>query len=94
MDKERATYLSIFELDQPRFVNHYLVSLVFARLKQLWQRKPLSRHLISVVCINKLIVVNAVGRVALYTLDGGFAVVEGDDVVDEGLASGGEPKGF
>lgn len=51
-------------------------------------------NLLSVVCVDELIVVDAVCGVAFYALNSGFAAVEGDDVVDEGLALGGEGEGF
>jgi len=37
-----------------------------------------------------LVIVDTVGRVALYALDGRLAAVERDDVVDEALAGGRE----
>jgi len=49
-----------------------------------------SSYLVSVIGINKLIVVYTIRRVALDALDGRFAGVEGDDVVDKALAGWGE----
>jgi hypothetical protein len=49
---------------------------------------------IPVVRIHELIVVDAVGGVALHTLDGGLTGVEGDDIVDECLSGGREGDGF
>jgi len=43
-------------------------------------------ELTSVIGINKLIIVHAIRCIALDALDGRFARVEGDDVVDEALA--------
>ena len=55
------------------------------RFEQLRQSEPLARHLVAIVGVYELIIVDAVGRVAFYTLDRWLAGVEGDDVVDESL---------
>ena len=60
--------------------------MIRAVLEQLRQREPLARHLVAVISIHELIVVHAIGRVALDALDGRFAAVQGDDVLDEALA--------
>lgn len=52
------------------------------------------RHLVPVVGVDELVVVDAVGGVALHALDGGVAAVELEDVVDEGLAGRGELEGL
>jgi hypothetical protein len=62
--------------------------------EKLGQCKPLARHLVAVVGVHELVVVDAVGRVAFHALDRGLAGVEGDDVVDEGLAGGREGEAF
>ena len=54
----------------------------------------MARHLVAVVGVHKLVVVDAVGRVPFHALDCGLAGVEGDDVVDDSLASGREGKTF
>ena len=41
-----------------------------------------------------MIVIHTVGRISLHALGGGFAVIESDDVVDEGLAGFGERERF
>ncbi len=87
-------YLSVLKLNQPLLIHHNLVPLVLTRLEQFRQRKPLPRHLIPIVRVHKLVVVHAVGRVALYTLDRRLAVIQRDDVVNEGLAGRGEFEGF
>jgi hypothetical protein len=65
-------------------------TLVLARLEQLWQREPLPRHLVPVVCVYELVVVDAVCCVALHAFDGRLAAVERDDIVHEALAGRGE----
>ncbi len=85
-EREGDGYLLVPELDQTRLILHNLVSLVFAILEQLRQRKPLPCHLIPIIRVYKLIVVHAVRRIAPHLLDGWLAAVEVDDVVDEGLA--------
>lgn len=81
-------------MDQPRLILHNLISLILARLEQFWQREPLSRHLVPIIGVHELIVIHAVRRVTTHALHGGLAAVEGDDVVDERLARGGELEGF
>jgi len=56
------------------------------RFEQLRQSEPLARHLVAIIGVDELVVVDTVGRVAFHTFDRWLAGVEGDDVVDEGLA--------
>ena len=84
------TDLCVSKLDQTRLVHHNLIPIILTRVEQLRQSEPLPRHLIPVIGIHELIIVDAVGGVPLYALDGGFTAVECDDVVDEALAGGGE----
>ena len=88
------THLLVPELDQIPIVGDDLVSLAFTGIEQLRQSEPLSGHLVPVVGIDELVVVDAVGRVAFHSLDRGLAGVEGDDVVHETLARGGEGQGL
>ena len=74
------------ELDQTRLVLDDLVSLSFAPVEQLGQSKPLPRHLVPIVRVDKLIVVHAIRCIPPHLLDGRFAAVEVEDVVDESLA--------
>ena len=83
-------YLRVPELDQARLVDYNLVPFVLALIEQFRQSEPLPRHLVPVVCVHKLVVVDAVGRVSLHALDGRLAAVESDDVIHESLTSGGE----
>ncbi len=82
--------LRVPKLNQPPLIHHNLKPLVLARLEQLWQREPLPRHLVPVVCVYELVVVDAVCCVALHAFDGRLAAVERDDVVHEALAGRGE----
>ena len=84
--RKGGTNLLVSELDQTRLVLDNLVFLVLAVVEQLRQSEPLPRHLIPIVRIDKLIVVHAVRCIAPHFLDGRFAAVEVEDVVDESLA--------
>lgn len=86
--------LLVAELDEARLVLDDLVAVVGAVFEEFGQREPLPCHLVSVVGVHELVVVDAVRRVAAHFFDGGFAAVEVDDVVDEGLACGREREGF
>ena len=88
------THLFVLKLYQILIIDHNLIPLTDTLVKQLRQRKPLARHLVSIVRINKLVVIHAVRRISLHAVDGWFAAVERDHIVDEGLASGGEREGF
>lgn len=85
-EREDKTHLLILKLYQIRLILNNLIPLILTRLEKLRQRKPLPRHLVPVVRVNELVVVDAVRRVSLHALDRGFAAVEGDDVVHQGLA--------
>ena len=76
------TDLLISELNQTRLILHNLVPLRLAIFKQFRQSEPLPRHLVPVVRIHELIVVHAVGCVPPHLLDGRFAAVEVEDVVN------------
>ena len=82
----RNTNLLVSELDQTGLVLDDLVFLVLAVFEQLRQSKPLPGHLVPIVRIDKLVVVHAIGCIPSYFLDGRFAAVEVEDVVDESLA--------
>ena len=82
----RNTNLLVYEMDKAGVVIDNLVLLVLAILEQLRQRKPLARHLVPVVRIHELIIVHAIRRIPPHFLDGRFAAIEVDDVVDESLA--------
>ena len=81
-----GTNLLVSELDQTRLVLDDLVSLSLASVEQLGQSKPLPRHLVPIVRVDELIVVHAIRCIPPHLLDGGFAAVEVEDVVDESLA--------
>jgi hypothetical protein len=51
-------------------------------------------RLVAVVGVDELVVVDAVRSITLDVFDCRFAAVEGDDVVDEGLAGWREEEGF
>lgn len=86
--KRKTTHLLVPELNQPRLVHDDLVTLVLARLEQLREREPLPGHLIPIIGVHELIVVHAVGRVALDTLHRRLAAVQRNDIVDQALAGG------
>ena len=87
-------YLSILELNKVSVVYDNLITLIPTLGEQLRQRKPLAGHLIPIVGVHKLVIIDAVRGIALHTLDGGMAAVEGDDVVKEALAGRGEWEGL
>lgn len=93
-ERDDVFYLLVPELDQTGLVDDDLIPLVLAVLEQLRQREPLPGHLVAVVGVHELIVIDAIGGVALHALDGGLAAVERDDVVDEGLAGWRELERF
>ena len=90
----RWTYLLILELDKVLVVDDDLVAEVFRILEQLWQSEPLAGHLVSIVGIHELIIIDAIGGIALDTLNGGFARIEGQDVVNQGLTGRRQWEGF
>lgn len=79
------TNLLVLKLDKVPLVLDHLIPFVHARLEQLGQREPLPSHLVPVIRVHELVVVDAVGRVALHPLDCRLAAVERDDVVNERL---------
>ena len=88
------TYLCISELNKSRLILHNLISFVLTIFEQFRQRKPLPGHLIPIVRIHELIIIHAVRCIPLHLLDCGLAAVEVDNIVDEGLASGGKGNRF
>ena len=92
-DLERPR-LGVFELDEIAVVDDNLVTFVVALFEEFGEGEPLSGHLVAVICVNKLVVVDAIGRVALDAVDCYVAAVEGYDVVDEALAGRGEREGL
>ena len=87
-------HLFVLKLYQILIIDHNLIPLTHTLIKQLRQRKPLPSHLVSIVRVNKLVVIDAVRRISLHAVDGWFTAVERDHIVDEGLARGGEREGF
>jgi len=85
-DYRILSYLLVLELDQVCVVLDDLVALVLATLEQLWERKPLTGHLVAVIGIDKLVIVNTVCGVPLHPSDSRLAAVEGNDVVDKSLS--------
>lgn len=81
-----GTNLLVSELDQTRLVLDNLVPFSLAPVEQLGQSKPLPRHLVPIVRVDKLIVVHAIRCIPPHLLDGRFAAVEVEDVVNESLA--------
>lgn len=82
----RYSYLLVLELDESRLIHHNFVPFIHACLEQLRQCEPLSGHLVAVVRVHELVVVDAVGRVALNTAARRLARVEGDNVIEQRLA--------
>lgn len=70
----------VFELDQVGVGADDLVGFVDGGGEELGEREPLAGHFVAVVGVDELVVVDAVGGVALHALDGGLAGVEGDDL--------------
>lgn len=82
----RRTHLSVLELNEITIVNDDLIAVVFTLAKTLWQRKPLSGHLVAIIGIYKLVIIDAVGSVTLNAFDCGLTTVESDDIIDESLS--------
>lgn len=80
-DLERPALL-VLELDQVLVVLDHFVALIFGFFEQLGKREPLAGHLVAVVGVDELVIVDAVTRVPLDTLDCRLAGVEGYNVVD------------
>lgn len=90
----KYTHLLVPELNQPWLINNHFVSLILAITEELRQRKPLPRHLVSVVGVHKLVIVDAVRSVSFDFFDGRSAAVQIDYVFDECLASRGKLDGL
>ena len=86
--------LGVLELDEIAVVDDDLVAFVVALLEEFGEGEPLAGHLVAVVGVDELVVVDAIGGVALDTVDCDVAAVEGNYVVDEALAGGGEGEGL
>jgi hypothetical protein len=72
--------LLVLELDHVVVGAYHLVAFVYRRFEELRQREPLACHLVPVVGVHELVVVDAVGRVALYARNCRLAAVESDDL--------------
>ena len=92
--REGRIHLLISKLNQAGLVLYNLVSFVLAIVEQLWEREPLPRHLVSIIRIHELIVVHTIGCIAPHLLDGRFAAVKVDNVINESLTLFGEGEGF
>ena len=79
-DETERPGLLVLELDELVVGADDFVGFVDGRFEELGQGEPLPGHFVAVVGVDKLVVVDAVGRVAFYTIDGGVAAVEGDDL--------------
>lgn len=79
-DEPKSPGLLVFELDHVVVGADYLVGFVDGGVEEFGEGEPLPGHFIAVVGVDELVVVDAVGRVAFYAFDGGFAGVEGDDL--------------
>lgn len=63
------TDLLIPKLNQAFLILHNLIALVHTLLEQLGQSKPLPSHLIPIIRIHKLVIVHAIRRIPLDSLD-------------------------
>lgn len=102
------THLFVLELDQSIVVLDNLVSEILGGREELGQAEPLPCHFVSVVCVDKLVVVYASYGLATCserpsmltwsitgdTFDCGLARVERDHVVDQSLTIGRERDGL
>lgn len=88
--KPQATYLLILELDQVPVILDDLVTFVLTLLEELGQSEPLACHLVSVVGVNELVIVDAVGCVTLDASDSGLTAIEREDIIHKSLALGAE----
>lgn len=88
--KPQATYLLVLELDQVPVILDDLVTFVLTLLEELGQSEPLACHLVSVVGVNELVIVDAVGCVTLDASDSGLTAIEREDIIHKSLALGAE----
>jgi hypothetical protein len=65
---QRATDLLVLELDHFIITADDLIPFVLGSLEKLRKCKPLSSHLVSIICVDKLVVVDAVRRVPFDSL--------------------------
>ena len=66
-------------------VSDDLIAVTFGALEQLRQGEPLAGHLVAVVCVDELVIVDTVRRIALHSLHRRFHLVQSDDIVDQRL---------
>lgn len=85
-DPPKRPTLLVLKLYQVAIILDNFVTLVYGRIEEFGESKPLTGHFIPVICVDELVVVDAVGCVPFYTVDGGFAGVEGYDVVYQSLS--------
>lgn len=84
--QQKKPHLLMPKLNQIPIIRHHLPPMTLRPLKQLRQRKPLPRHLIPIIRIDKLVIIDAVRRIALDALDRRLHLVQRDDILDQGLA--------
>lgn len=77
-DEAECPGLLVFKLDHVVVGADDLVGFVYRGGEEFGQGEPLARHFVAVVCVDELVVVDAVGGVAFYAGDGWGARVEGD----------------
>lgn len=86
-DELEGPGLLVLELDELVIGADYLVRLVDGGVEELGEREPLACHFVAVVGIHELVIVDTVSGVALYSLHGGLAGVEGDNLSVVSLGS-------
>lgn len=79
-DAAKGPGLLVLELDEVGVGADHFVAFVYGGAEEFGEGEPLPRHFVAVVGVDELVVVDAVGGVALYALDGRLAAVECDDL--------------
>ena len=88
VNSSKGPGLFILELNEIPVIFDDFIFDIMTVLEELRQCEPLTCHLVTVVCVNELIVVDTVRRVALDSFDSGLTGIQRNDIVNEGLSIG------
>ena len=80
--REAGTDLCVSDMNQARFILLDLIAVSLTFFETFWKCEPLTYHFVSIIGIDKLVVIDAIACKSFHSLDCGMALVDGEDVVD------------